>query len=206
MTAGFERGSRQDPEWAWYWAEADREEQRGHKGSWGSVDPLSYRVQTLTADDMGPLAPLGEAAAAPIAEVALVLRWLPLRLRLPYERQVEAGGRRRDAKAAQEALGIEQSAWSHRIDTAEEWIGHLAPIARRMAAQGLDPSFEAAVETARWPQILRAVVDSASTPAAAVALGLAQSTVWSRWVRMGTDSPMIAGLIEWRSINRSNNR
>jgi len=211
-----------DEDTAAYWAEVDREE----ASDWarvsfrrGGIDPLGWRVQSLSRDGDDPEAMLGvpehpDAQRPPVSApgcdygaiwtraVSLVPECSRTVLRAATA-PGRAGGRGGDGVAIARAMGIGQSVWVTRLQLAEAHLAVVAPWAARRAGQ--DASGRAwdagavvgAAEGlgAAYGATVAAYIDTWSSVRAARAVGASQSTVYARLRRVAATVGPVAAMM-----------
>jgi hypothetical protein len=186
------KGDRNDPAWAWYWEEADKEEK---EVSW-ALDPNTLFFLTQRVEDQY-LPPAGENDPFKRA-FREITRWLPDRYRDPICAQYQAGGRGRGNPRADlyRSRGIVQSSWVTRLDNAERYIRAIGPVYHRMEKECPGSgSLEAALQRVQWPETLRARVRAGTTAKAAALIPWSQTTIHERCATMAKSEPIVAVLM-----------
>ena len=184
-------GSREDPEWAWYWQEADSDDFGYFSRSF--YPNGDFREGLITESlESGSLRDPNPVFPGKFREVAL---WLPKRLRIPLIKQYDAGGPRRWCRAYKD-LGIPQSTWADRVGQGEKMIIYLAPFLRDTTGPGCSPA-KAALRS-EWPKVFRAYVEEGSTLRASAILPNCQAVVHKRVRKMSGEDPILKALMDWR--------
>ena len=201
MTIQMAKGDRNDPEWAWYWDEADKEERWM---SWAQ-DPFDLFTLTERVEDRY-LPPAGENDPYRVA-FQQIARWLPDRYRIPVVAQYAAGGRGRSNPRSDlyRSRGIVQSSWVTRLDNAERYIRAIGPVYHRMEKECPGSgSLEATLKRVQWPETLRARVQAGTTAQAATMIRWSQSTIHDRCSTMAKSEPIVAVLMRLKAKDQRN--
>lgn len=212
MVALMDAGSRDDPQWAWYWEEVEKEaalDAAGRKDVCGSPVTLLLLTERVEARYAPP-----SPYSAPIRrDFRRIVRWLPLIEREIITFAYSTGKPRglslwssfnQKHRSCEGDVPLTQQTWSTGLKRAEEWVVHLAGTYRECAPKN---TLRGALKRVEWPDVLTAYVDAGSTLKAARTAGCVQDTVWRRVRAMAETEPMVAALMAWhRGPNRQRAR
>jgi hypothetical protein len=190
-----------------YWAEVAREVRGDEKRSMGCADPFTLTIQSRLEAEFAPPAP-------PDPELQRVwndcLDWLPAiegqALRLAYAESLggKPAGRAGQGSAIARSLNLEQSTFVCMLDRAESRVEALAPLCRaghsvQAVCRRVDqqPLRGAVVSHS---DLVRAYGQTWSTAGAGRLLGMAQSAVHSRVVRLAQSEPVLQVLRAARKL------
>ena len=190
------KGDRNDPEWAWYWDEADKDE----RVLSFAQDPSTFWDLTERVESQY-LPPAGADDPYRVAFQQIAL-WLPDRYREPIVAQYAAGGRGRSNPRADlyTSRGIVQSSWVSRLDNAERYIRVIGPVYHCMEKERPGSgSLEATLKRVRWPETLRVRVKAGTTAGAADMIRWSQSTIHQRCSIMAKSEPIVAVLMRLKA-------
>ncbi len=179
MVKFMDAGSRDDPQWAWYWEEVEKEaalDAAGRKDVVTSPIPLLLLTERVEAR-YAPPAPY----SSPIRrDFRRIVRWIPLIEREIITFAYTTGKPRGSSlwssfnqkhRSCEGDVPVTQQTWSTGLKRAEEWVVHLAGTYRECAPKN---TLRGALKRVEWPDVLTAYVDAGSTAKASRTAACAQ--------------------------------
>lgn len=177
-----------------YWEEVEMEDRSDRGRSRWSVDPLSWRLSTITCspwDEDGPWASPNRINSMVNKDTYhRAVSMLPdIDRKVLAEAMKRRGGRSGDGITCAKAMGIPQYRWVTYLDRAEAHLAVVAPWATTTKGAW---DANKMVRKAKHPDAVRAYLSCWKTSVAARMIGRRQSTVWD-WLQ--DSGPIILDIV-----------